>query len=75
MMMASQTDRLGGLLNLELSKMTSGNFISNQSDNLPFQHRLITSLLTRFLTEQNRIKVRPVMLLYTNVNLIQQRLA
>ena len=60
MMMASQTDRMGGLLNLELSKMTSGNFISNQSNNLSFQHLLITSLLTGFLTEQNfcfRIKV------------------
>ena len=60
MMMASQTDRMGGLLNLELSKMTSGNFISNQSDDLSFQHHLITSLLTGFLTEQKlcfRIKV------------------
>ena len=51
-MMAPQADRMGGYLGL--GEMTSGNFISNQSDNLPFQHRLITSLLTRFLTEQNK---------------------
>ena len=54
-MMAPQADRMGGYLGL--GEMTRGNFISNQSDNLPFQHRLITSLLTRFLTEQDKTKL------------------
>ena len=42
--MTSQRARMGGLVELRISEMTSGNFIRDQSDDLSFQHLLLTTI-------------------------------